>query len=48
MSGSLTTLGEMTFQLNVPKIILDFENQAQMVLSQITMTVKVKRVMVCG
>ncbi|EOX3355320.1 DUF945 family protein [Vibrio cholerae] len=36
MSGSLTTLGEMTFQLNVPKIILDFENQAQIVLSQIT------------
>ncbi|ENM5741574.1 DUF945 family protein [Vibrio metoecus] len=36
MSGSVTTLGEMTFQLNMPKTILDFENQAQMVLSQIS------------
>ncbi|EEZ00399.1 hypothetical protein VOA_000457 [Vibrio sp. RC586] len=36
MVGSVTTLGEVTFQLNMPKMILDFENQAQMVLSQIS------------
>ncbi|MGL4829288.1 MAG: DUF945 family protein [Vibrio sp.] len=36
ITGSLTTLGEMTFQLNLPKIMLDFENQAQMVISQIS------------
>ncbi|ENM5767446.1 TPA: DUF945 family protein [Vibrio mimicus] len=36
MTGSITTLGEMTYQLSMPKMVLDFENQAQMVLSQIS------------
>lgn len=38
VTGTLSTLGEMTFQLSLPQMILNFENQAQIMLSQISGT----------
>ncbi|MGL4192594.1 DUF945 family protein [Vibrio misgurnus] len=37
LTGSVTKLGEITFQLSMPNVVFDFENQAQMVLSQMTL-----------